>query len=209
MEARIFYAFVTLLVMINPIEAAATFATVTQGRDAQDKMRIALRASVVATIILVGFGFVGDALLRALGIGFPAFRIAGGLLLLRVGFNMVFADPGNGETTPDTEKRDDPSVFPLAIPIITGPGALTAMVTLVTKNHGFRFETLTLVAIAIAIMALTYAAMRGSVKLTAALGTTGVDAIGRIMGIIVAAISIQLIVDGIGELLPYFLRQAG
>lgn len=206
MLGQLFYAFVTLLVMLNPIEAAATFAVVTAGRTDSDKAAIALRATIVATIILLSFGLVGDALLRALGIGFPAFRIAGGLLLLRVAFNMVFErSAGNGDHP--TERAEDPSVFPLAIPIITGPGALTAIVALATETDTFSAGIIALAAIALAIMAITYVAMRGSMAVTKILGATGVDAIGRIMGIIVAAISIQLIVDGIGKLLPVFAGQ--
>lgn len=194
--------------MINPVEAAATFATVTEGRDAEAKAAIALRATLVATIILIGFGFIGDALLGALGISFPAFRIAGGLLLLRVGFNMVFSEKSEDKTAAAQRVPADPSVFPLAIPIITGPGALTAIVTLMTKSHQTPFGETALVAIAVVVMAITFLSMRASMRLTAILGETGVDAIGRIMGIIVAAISIQLVVDGVGELLPFFLTQA-
>ena len=206
MIAQLFYAFVTLIVMINPVEAAATFAVVTGGRSDAEKASIALRATIVATIILLSFGFVGDALLRALGIGFPAFRIAGGLLLLRVAFNMVFErSAGNGDHP--AERTEDPSVFPLAIPIITGPGALTAIVALDTQTDTFNAGLIALCAVALVIMAITYVAMRGSMFVTKLLGATGVDAIGRVMGIIVAAISIQLIVDGIGKLLPTFASQ--
>ena len=204
--AQIFYAFVTLLVMINPIEAAATFAVVTVGRSDGEKAAIALRSTIVATIILLAFGFAGEALLRALGISFPAFRIAGGLLLLRVAFNMVFErSAGNGDHP--AERTDDPSVFPLAIPIITGPGALTAIVALDTQADSIQAGLIALTAIALVIMAITYGAMRSSMFVTKVLGATGVDAIGRVMGIIVAAISIQLIVDGIGKLLPLFAAQ--
>ena len=201
MLANFFYVFVTLLVMINPIEAAATFDTVTAGDSADAKARIALRSSIVAGLILIAFGFVGDGLLRALGISFSAFRIAGGLLLLRVGFNMVFAQEGNGDTKNDAP-HSDPTVFPLAIPIITGPGALTAIVTLMTKTHDAPIEVVAVVAIAILVMGITYLTMRGSMGLTKLLGATGVDAAGRLMGIIVSAIAIQIVVDGIRELLP-------
>ena len=140
MATALVYDFITLLAVVNPIEAAATFATLTGGFSPRQQARIALRSSIVALIILVVFGYVGEGLLSALGIGFPAFRIAGGLLLLRVGFNMVFAkDTGAQKLSPEEQAQtaitEDPTVFPLAIPIITGPGALTTIVTLMSKRN--------------------------------------------------------------------------
>ena len=204
MEYGLFYTFVTLLVIINPVEAAATFDTLTSGYDAGGKARIALRSTIVAFAILIVFGFVGDALLTALGIGFPAFRIGGGLLLLKVGFNMVFAQPDAGKSA--SAPRADPSVFPLAIPIICGPGALTVIVTLMTRTHGSPMQVVDLVVIAVIVMALTYVTMRASLALTRWLGATGVDAIGRVMGIIVTAIAIQIIVEGVATLMPTIVK---
>ncbi len=199
--AYVFYVFVTLLAMINPIEAAATFATVTEDDSIEKKKQIALKSTIVAGAILIAFGFIGDGLLQALGISFAAFRIAGGLLLLRVGFNMVFAEsPARGDER--GAPQADPTVFPLAIPIITGPGALTAIVTLMTQTHDAPMKVVGLVAIATVVMAITYVAMRGAGALQRVLGESGVDALGRIVGIIVAAIAIQIVVDGVKELLP-------
>ena len=201
------YDFITLLAIVNPVEAGAAFATLTVGATAAQQAVIAARASVVALIILVGFGFIGNALLRALGIGFPAFRIAGGLLLLQVGFNMVFAkETGAGKLAPAERNAatlaDDPSVFPLAIPIITGPGALTTIVTILSKRHESFIESGVVVVAVVVVIGITYLLMRASQRLTQILGPTGVNAVGRIMGIVVAAIAVQLIVDGVAELLP-------
>jgi multiple antibiotic resistance protein len=204
MDVReIVLAFVTLLAMINPIEAAAAFDVLTS-HDPPDRQReIALRSTIVATIILLGFGFVGEALLHALGITFSAFRIAGGLLLLRVGFNMVFAQQTDTQQAAGEQsaarRAPDPSVFPLAIPIITGPGALTIILAAFARTHGQGLGMLVLCVISIIVMALTYVTMRASQRLTRLLGDTGVDAIGRIAGILVAAIAIQLIITGIAE----------
>ncbi|MBV9104222.1 MAG: NAAT family transporter [Candidatus Eremiobacteraeota bacterium] len=207
MSTQLLYDFVTLLAVVNPIEAAATFATLTARNTASEQATIALRACTVALVILLAFGFIGGALLAALGIGFPAFRIAGGLLLFVVGFNMVFAkETGTRELAPDEEahakQTEDPSVFPLAIPIITGPGALTTIVALVSKRREPASEILFVVFIGIAVLAITYVSMRGSQWVTRVLGATGVNAIGRVMGIIVAAIAIQLIVDGFVQVFP-------
>ena len=200
-----FYIFVTLLAMLNPVEAAAAFATLTEGHTAKDQARIALRASVVAGIILVAFAFAGEALLGALGVQLGAFKIAGGLLLLKVGFDMVFAEQTDRQTADKAiaaaEPASDPSVFPLAIPIITGPGALTASVALVSATGEDQLlNGVVFTVIAIVVIAITYGFMRGAERLTMWFGKTGVDAVGRVVGIIVAAIAVQLVVNGVSAL---------
>jgi multiple antibiotic resistance protein len=197
------YAFVTLLAMLNPVEAAAAFATLTPDQSIAGKRAIALRASIIAGVILLGFGLIGAFLFEALGITFAAFRIAGGLLLLKVAVNMVFAQETDTAQAEDSKTSPhpsgDPAVFPLAIPIITGPGALTAIVTLFGKTHGDPMIYLLISAIALVVMLLVYFAMVGSDAITRVLGTTGVDATGRLTGIIVAAIAVQLVIDGVYE----------
>jgi multiple antibiotic resistance protein len=207
MASPLVYDLVTLIAIVNPIEAAATFATLVGSRDVQQQTQIALRATIIALAILMIFALVGGALLTALGIGFPAFRIAGGLLLFCVGFNMVFAkDTGTEKLSANeqahAEQKDDPSVFPLAIPIIAGPGALTTIVALMPKKHTAVLESAMVIMSAIVVLFLTYCAMRASRWLTRALGLTGINAVGRIMGIIVAAIAIQMIIGGTQEVFP-------
>jgi multiple antibiotic resistance protein len=207
MTSPLFYDFVTLLAIINPIEAAATFATLTGNRGVAEQRQIALRASVTALTILVVFGVTDGGLLSALGIGFPAFRIAGGLLVFVVGFNMVFAkETGTQELSADERvhaaQSDDPSVFPLAIPIITGPGALTTIVALMSKRHETPLESALVVVLCVVVLLITYLAMLASQWLTKVLGPTGINAVGRVMGIIVAAIAVQLVIDGAQEVFP-------
>ncbi len=200
-----FYVFVTLIAMLNPIEAAAAFATLTEGRSAKDQAQIALRASLVAGIALIAFAFAGEALLSALGVEIGAFKIAGGLLLLKVGADMVFAEKTDSQTADSAKATEapasDPSVFPLGIPIITGPGALTASVALVnpTPDHQLLNGGI-FVIVALVVIAITYGFMRGAQRLTVWFGRTGVDAVGRIVGIIVAAIAVQLIINGVSSL---------
>jgi multiple antibiotic resistance protein len=194
------YSFVTLLAMLNPVEAAAAFATLTFGRTPAAERTIALRATLVGGFILLAFGFAGAALFSALGITLAAFRIAGGLLLLKVAFNMVFSQQTDAATASDSQKAphplSDPSVFPLAIPIITGPGALTAIVTLFGKTHGDALNYAFVVGSALVALLLTYLAMRAAEPITRILGSTGIDAISRVVGIVIAAIAIQLVIDG-------------
>ena len=197
--------FVTLLALVNPISAAAAFGSLAEEWSEKDQLRIATRATVVATVILILFAFAGEALLGVLGVQIGAFKIAGGVLLLKVGSDMVFAERTHRQVA-DIAKTDapptpDPSVFPLAIPIITGPGVLTASVALVNptdKNH--ITNALIFVVVALIVMAITYVSMLGAEKLTQRFGQTGIDAVGRVVGIVVAAIAVQLIVNGVSDL---------
>ncbi|HEX3672458.1 MAG TPA: MarC family protein [Candidatus Cybelea sp.] len=196
------YAFVTLIALVNPISAAAVFVTVTEGRSPADQAQIARRATIIAGITLIAFAFAGEALLNALGVEIGAFKIAGGLLLLRVAFNMVFANaPDRDKARENAQTAPDPSVFPLAIPMISGPGALTASVTLINPAPGHQvLNEVVFVVVALIVMGITYVFMRGAEKLTKWIGEAGVDAISRIVGIIVAAIAVQLVVNGVSGL---------
>jgi multiple antibiotic resistance protein len=194
-----------MLAMVNPVEAAAAFATLTTGRTPHDQAKIAMTSTIAGCAILLGFGFAGEALLRALGVSIQAFQIAGGLLLLKIAFDMVFAEKTDSDTANAEKTRapaNDPSVFPLAIPIISGPGALTAAVTLINRAHqNIAMSDLAFVLVTLVVFALTYLAMRGAEGLTKLLGATGVDAVGRLVGIIVAAIAVQMVVNGTLQIL--------
>jgi multiple antibiotic resistance protein len=202
-----FYVFVALIALINPISTAAVFVTLTEGRSRAEQTQIANRAAIIAGIALIAFAFIGEALLKALGVELGAFKIAGGLLLLKVAFNMVFAEKPERRVEVHHAKAamgpaSDPAVFPLAIPIITGPGALTASVALVNPSpRNALLNGATFVIVALVVIGITYLFMRGSETLTKWFGETGIDAVGRIVGIVVAAIAVQLIVNGIASLM--------
>jgi multiple antibiotic resistance protein len=208
----ILYVFVTLLALVNPISAAAAFGSLTEGRSAADQARIAQRAAFVAAVALILFAFVGEALLRALGVEIGAFKIAGGLLLLKVGFDMVFAERTDAQTADRarscaTPGVGDPAVFPLGIPIITGPGALTASVALVNPTPGTQLlNGAIFFVIALIVIGIVYASMLATQKLMTWFGETGVEAVSRIVGIIVAAIAVQLVVSGVAGLTNLKIR---
>jgi MarC family membrane protein len=199
------FVFVTLIALINPISAAAVFASLTEDRTPEDQAAIARRATLVAGITLIVFAFAGEALLDALGVKIGAFKVAGGLLLLRVSFEMVFAQTTHRDVAnramANAPPSSDPSVFPLAIPMISGPGALTASVALVnpTGTHNY-INGVIFFVIALVVIGINYLFMLGSEKLTRRIGTTGIDAVSRIVGIVVAAIAVQLVVDGVSSL---------
>ena len=202
-----FYVFVTLIALINPISTAAVYVTLTEGRSREEQTQIANRATIVAWNYADCVCLHRGSALESAGVEIGAFKIAGGLLLLKVAFNMVFADPPDHRQIAANQAKatmapaSDPSVFPLAIPIITGPGALTASVALVnpTPDHQLLNGAI-FVIVALIVIAVTYFVMRGSETLTKWFGQTGIDAVGRVVGIIVAAIAVQLVVNGVSGL---------
>lgn len=202
MTELLFDTFLLLFVVIDPIGLAPMFVALTLGESAAERRRMAVRATVLAGIVLVTFAFVGEALLAALRIGLPAFRIAGGLLLFLVAIDMVFARPSGARgPTPreqvEAEHKRDISVFPLAVPLIAGPGAITT-VLLATSRGGDSAATLgAVLAMLVLVLALTLAALLAATPLTRLLGETGSNVVGRVLGIVLAALAVQFVLDGL------------
>ena len=163
---------------------------------------MAIKGVLIAAIILFVFAFVGEFLLRALGIGFPAFRIAGGILLLLLAIDMAFARPSGirSTTAPEQEEashKEDISVFPLAIPLIAGPGALTSLLLLMGKAQGdILAQTVVLGVLALVLLA-NLAVLLAAAKVSKLMGVTGVNVINRVLGILLAALACQFVIDGI------------
>lgn len=194
-------AFVVLFIVVDPIGIAAIFAALTRDADTMQRYRMAVRGTVLGLAILVIFTVVGDLLLRTLGIGLPAFRIAGGILLFLLAIDMVFARESGLRTTTEAERRDaggrdDISVFPLAFPLLTGPGAITTVLLLTSERHEPLF-LLALLGVIVVIFAITLGALLAAGRITAVLGPTGINIFSRLLGLILAALSTQYILDGI------------
>jgi multiple antibiotic resistance protein len=195
------YAVVALFVIIDPVGTAILFAGMTLHDNAAKRRVIAKRAAVISFIILLIFGLAGEKLLRLLGIGIPALQIAGGALLFLSAKDMVTA---KGELRGTDEEKaaaatttEDISVFPLAIPLIAGPGAMTTMVLLHAKANG---DPLAILAISLglaALIAATLASMLAARSLARLMGTTGSSVVGRVLGILVAALATQFILEGL------------
>lgn len=200
-------AFVTFFVVIDPVGMVPLFMAVVTGLDAQARKVIALKGCLAAAVILVLAGFAGDVALRSLGISIAAFRIAGGVLLLLLAVDMVFArHSGLRSTTEDEEsesgQRTDIAYVPLAIPLIAGPGAF-ASVILLMENAGGNMEAQSLVmGMLLLVMVILAATLLGASRLMDWLGVTGINVMGRLFGIILAALSVQLIVDGLNASFP-------
>ena len=195
------YALVALFVIIDPIGTAVIFSALTAHDQDSRRRGIARRASFISFAVLLVFGLAGEALLRLLGISIAALQIAGGVLLFLSAKDMVTA---RGELRgTEEEKRaaqstaEDISVFPLAIPLIAGPGAMTTMVLLHAKASGHRGDILAIeLALAVLIFA-TFAAMLSARHLARLMGQTGSSVIGRVLGILVAALAAQFIIEGL------------
>ena len=194
-------AFVTLLVVIDPPGVVPIFAGLTAGASAAERRRMAINGTLIGAGILLAFALGGEVLLRLLGIGLPAFRIAGGILLLLLSIEMVMAKhTGLRAITSDEETEGnqcaDITVFPLAIPLIAGPGAMTSIVLLMGRAPDLPGKAMILgvlgvvLAIMLVCLLLTGPVMR-------LLGVTGINVISRVAGIILAALAVQFVIDGV------------
>lgn len=193
-------AFVTLFIVIDPVGVAWLFVALTHGSDDAVRRRMAIRAVILSGAILMVFYFSGDILLRWLGIGLPAFKIAGGILLMLLAIDMVFARQSglrsttSGETH-EAEHKKDISVFPLAFPMIAGPGALTT-VLLMSANAAHSLMLGYLVVVLLLVLLITLLCLMSAPWLNRLLGQTGANVISRLLGLILAAMAVQFVIDG-------------
>jgi multiple antibiotic resistance protein len=195
-------ALATIFSVIDPVGVAPLFLALTPQLEQAERLKVMRRAVLVAGIILLVFAVGGRAVLGALGITQPAFSIAGGILLLLIAIDMLFARPSRARETPEEGMAAlhsaDVSVFPLAIPILSGPGSIAA-VLLYMSNAGTDVLKIAAVLASLAIsLAAAYIAMRLSTVVLRILGETGINVIGRVIGILLAALAIQFVLNGIG-----------
>ena len=200
-------AFVTLLVTIDPIGLAPLFVTLTRGMDRAERNEVAVRGCIIGFCILLVFGLSGRAFLDALGISLPAFRIAGGILLFWLAFEMVFEKRterrGNTATRAiDKDHIKNIAVFPLAIPLMAGPGAIAAMVLLSHEAQELAGWTGTgaLIGVLIFIILACLSVFLLAGRIERMLGNTGRIILTRLLGVILAALAVQFIADGVTQL---------
>lgn len=194
-------AIVTLFVTIDPPGLAPVFVVLTAGATRSERRATAVRASLIAGAVLIAFALVGQPLIGFLGISLPAFRISGGLLLFVIAFEMVFGrrEERKSATAQTSYAREDlrhVAVFPLAIPLITGPGAISATILLASRSPNVWGTLGLLVIIALLIGACTVVFL-GANRLERALGDTGRIVVSRLLGLLLAALSVQFVADGI------------
>ncbi len=194
-------ALVTLLVTLDPPGLAPVFVGLTLGMSDAAKREVALRACLIAFAILAAFAFGGRAVMDALGISIPAFRIAGGLLLFYIAFDMVFALKAErkSELASDAMSIDhirNIAAFPLAIPLMAGPGSITATMLLAGRAGGDPHELAGLMATVALGMAVIFVVFLAAERVSRLLGTTGNVVLTRMLGVVLAALAVQFVIDG-------------
>lgn len=191
-------AFVTLFVIIDPIALAPLFVALTRGMDEHHRRRIALRACLIAIGLMTLFGLLGNKILAVIGITMPAFKISGGLLLFVTALDMLFERRTQRREGQHPDPNHDPSVFPLATPLIAGPGAFTTMILLVNNTPATGLaHTLAIHAVMILVVASAYLFFLMAGFIERLLGRTGIVVVTRLLGMLLAALSVQFVLDGI------------
>ena len=198
-------AFTTLFVIIDPIGLTPLFVAMTQGMSPARRRGIAIRACLTAIAILMVFAVFGEAVLEFVGISMPAFRIAGGVLLFLTALDMLFERrqarrEGTAEGAEEAEDHhhNDPSVFPLAIPLLAGPGAIASMILLTGQTaewQGFA----AVIGVMVAVIGIVFALFMAAGLLERVLGRTGINVVTRLLGMLLAALAVQFILDGLAS----------
>ena len=196
--ADLITSFVTLFVVIDPIGLAPIFVALTAGMTFKQRRKIAVNACLIAFGLLTVFGIFGDRVLEFIGISMPAFRIAGGILLFLTALDMLFERrTKRREEKADDDVSDDPTVFPLAMPLIPGPGAMAAMVLLDHRPGRTALELIEIHAVMAAVLAIAFVLFLAAGLLERALGPTGINLVTRLLGMLLAALSVQFVIDGV------------
>lgn len=194
-----------LMSVVNPIGAIPTFMALTENRSNEEKIRIAVICSSSVFMVLLSALIGGEPVLNFFGIGLPAFRVAGGILVLLMGISMLHASPDRSRHTPEEQAesydKESVAVVPLAIPLLSGPGAIST--TIVYGHMGHSWSHYVLVACVILSVALiVLAAMLAAPKIAGVMGKTGMNVVTRVMGLILASIAVEFIAKGLTSLFP-------
>ncbi len=200
MQEFVFNAFMTLLVVVDPLGLAPIFAALTRDFSEKRKRESALRGTLLGTAILFLFALAGDVLLEALGIGLPAFRIAGGALLFLLALDMVLARPSGMRASTVREQEEesyqqDISVFPLAIPLLAGPGAITTV--LLHTGGSNTTEVALFMVVLLLVLLLTLTSLLLAPRVMCLFGETGANVLSRVLGVLLAALAVQFVLDGL------------
>lgn len=204
MPETLIVSLTTIFAVLGPIDVSVVFAALTTQNSQKEKRRMATRGVLIGAAILLLFAFAGNPLLQYMGISLAALRVGGGILLLLVAIEMVFArSSGSTSTTEEEEEeaqnRDDISVFPLATPLIAGPGAIGAIILLMANAAGDPFQVGLVIGALVAILLLTWVLLLIATQVDRVLGLTGLQVVSRVFGILLAALSVQFIFDGLAQ----------
>lgn len=197
-------AFATFFATIGPLDVAAMYAALTSNVSPKRRRQMAIRGTLIAGSILFLFALIGEYLLAGMGISLAALRTGGGILLLLIGIDMVFARSSGSHSTTDEEEKEaqskqDISVFPLATPLIAGPGAMGAAILLMANAEGDLALQGAVMSALLAILVLVLAMLLVASKIQQLLGVTGMHVVTRIFGVLLSALAVQFIFDGIAQ----------
>jgi multiple antibiotic resistance protein len=197
-------ALATFFATIGPFNIAAVFAALTANQDFRWKSLVAIKGTLIAGVILIIFALSGETLLANFGISLAALRTAGGILLLLIGIDLVFVRPSGGISTTDDEAREaetrqDITVFPLAMPMIAGPGAMGASILLMANTDGDLILKATVIGALVIVLIFTLLSLFLATQIQRVLGVTGMHVISRVFGILLTALAVQFIFDGITQ----------
>lgn len=203
MSAFALRTFLTLFVVMDPVGLGPLFLGLAGDRTAAQRLAVARKAVLVASGIMLVFTVGGTALLRYLHISLDAFRVAGGVLLFRIAVDMVFAqhERETEEEQREARTRRDISVFPLAIPLIAGPGALASVMILAGEARAYTGGLALVLGLCGVVLVLVYFGLAVSAHTARLLGQTGVNVVTRVFGVLLAALAVQYVADGIRGLL--------
>lgn len=205
MGAYFLISLTTLITIVNPIGALAPFLAMTAPDSLDKKRSIALRATIVSSCILAFCGMTGTFIFRFYGITLPAVKVAGGILLFFIAFDMINARASRMKTTEEEQEegaeKDDVAVFPLAIPLLSGPGSIVSVFMMADQAKMWQQQLALYASIAIVGFA-SYVSLLMAPKLVKVLGKIGMNIMNRLMGLMLAAIAIQFVFDGLSDALP-------
>jgi multiple antibiotic resistance protein len=193
-------AFAVLFITIGPVDNSVIFASLTRDSDASFRRRMAIKSILVATIIMLAFGLVGDDLLDVFGISLSSLEISGGILLLIVAIRMVMEEPVDDISEEGTVSPDqDIAIFPLAMPLIAGPDALVAVVIQVKRAQEDFLMELSVLGLTVLVLVITLISFLMAGKLMKVFGQQGMEVISRVLGVLLTALAVEFIVDGLSK----------
>jgi multiple antibiotic resistance protein len=200
-------AFAPFFVLIDPAGNVPMFMALTNGMTEAERRGTAFRGVIAATVILIAVAFAGAPVLEALGVSLAAFRIAGGLLLLIIALDMVLvrqsgARSATADETEEASHKDDVAIVPLAVPLIAGPGAFASIILLMGQAGGAPSGVAAVLGALLAVLVILLVALLLASQIMRVMGVTGVNVVGRVFGIVLAAIALQLVIDGVAEAFP-------
>jgi multiple antibiotic resistance protein len=206
MTEQLIKTFIVFFLVIEPVSLVPMFGALTRGGEAGYRRRMALKSIGISALIFIIFGLGGDYILRALGISVDAFKIAGGLLLFMLSVDMVFARQSGMRSTTVREQdearyREDISVFPMAFPLIAGPGALATLLLFMIDARDDVMQMALVMGVILVVLMLTLVLLLATTTVMRVLGQTGANVISRLLGVVLSALAVQYVVDGVSQVL--------